>query len=68
MMSITTLMTHQIYACATDTDLSIESKVGNDILLLTQLSDNALVLLLPKYKADIDSLVFTLSCLALAYH
>ena len=54
-------MTHVIFVCEIDTDLSIESKVGNNILLQLQLSDNASVLLLSKYKVDIDSVVFTLS-------
>ena len=57
----TTLITHRISACETDTDLSIESKVGDDTLLLLRLSDGASELFLSKYKVDIDSLVFTLS-------
>ena len=49
-MDITTLMTHRISTYATETDSSVESKVGEDILLLLRLSDNALVLLLCKQK------------------
>lgn len=60
MSNITTLKTHRISTCATDTDVNIESKVGDNILLL-RLSDNGSVLLLSKYKVDIDSFVFTLS-------
>ena len=53
---ITTFTTHRISACTTDIDLTIEFKVGEDILLLLRLSDNASILLLSKYKVDIDSL------------
>ena len=60
MSNITTLKTHRISTCATDTNVNIESKVGDNILLL-RLSDNGSVLLLSKYKVDIDSFVFTLS-------
>ena len=59
-------MTCQISPCVTDTDLSIESKVGDNILLLLQLSDNASVLLMPNYNIDILTLV--LLCLYVSYH
>ena len=60
-MDITTLMTPRISTCATETDSSVESKVGEDILLLLRLSYNALVLLLCKYKVDIGSLLLNRS-------
>ena len=53
-MDITTLMTHRISTYATETDSSVESKVGEDILLLLRLSGNALVLLLCKHKQTQD--------------
>ena len=59
-LDIATLMTHRISACATDTELITEFKVGDDVLLLLRLSDNASVLLLLKYKLDVDSLAFPL--------
>ena len=59
-------MTCQISPCVTDTDFSIESKVGDNILLLLQLSDNASVLLMPNYNIDILTLV--LLCLYVSYH
>ena len=65
-LDITTLMTCQISPCVTDTDFSIESKVGDNILLLLRLSDNASVLLMPNYNIDILTLV--LLCLYVSYH
>ena len=57
-LDITALIIHRISAYATATDLSIESKVGNKILLLLRASDNASALLMSKCKIYIDSLVF----------
>ena len=47
-LDITTLMTHRISTCTTETDLNIESKFGDDILLLLRVSGNASVLLTVK--------------------
>ena len=56
---IATSMNHQTGASATDIDLSIESNVSDNILLLLRLSSNASILLLLQYKVDIESLFST---------
>ena len=56
---IATSMNHQTAASATDIDLSIESNVSDNILLLLRLSGNASILLLLQYKVDIESLFST---------
>ena len=56
---IATSMNHQTGASATDIDLSIESNVSDNILLLLRLSGNASILLLLQYKVDTESLFST---------
>ena len=56
---IATSMNHQTGASATDIDLSIESNVSDNILLLLRLSSNASILLLLQYKVDTESLFST---------
>ena len=56
---IATSMNHQTGASATDIDLSIESNVSDNILLLLRPSGNASILLLLQYKVDTESLFST---------
>ena len=56
---IATSINHQTGASATDIDLSIESNVSDNILLLLRLSGNASILLLLQYKVDTESLFST---------
>ena len=56
---IATSVNHQTGASATDIDLSIESNVSDNILLLLRLSGNASILLLLQYKVDTESLFST---------